>query len=103
MLGGFNATQHLAGNSVITFDEADERKAHVKQSVLVYHCIEEGGILESVTSRAVIEFGMRVWEDRWLITKVVIKRDCPLDNAELYQRAMERAKTDLLRKPKSSV
>lgn len=64
--------------------------------------METEGKLESVTTRAVQEFEMKLWEGRWFIRKLVIKRDCPLDNAGLYQKAMERAKTDQLRMPKGS-
>ncbi|KAF2162720.1 hypothetical protein M409DRAFT_26957 [Zasmidium cellare ATCC 36951] len=101
ILGGFTATQHFAGNAVVTFDPEDEGKAHVKQSVTAYHCIEEDGVLESVTARAVQEFGMECFEGRWVIGRLVIWRSVPLDNGGLYLKAMERAKdVRTLRKPK---
>lgn len=102
VLGGFTATQHVAGNSIVTFNEDDVTKAHVKQSVIAYHCIEEEGRLESVTARAVQELGMEFWEGRWVIRRLVIRRDVPLDQRALYQRAMERAKTEALRKAKGT-
>lgn len=101
-LAGFTATQHMLGNMLITFeDEENLERASVKCQVRAYHCLEgqDGGV-ESVTAHGLWFVDLEVWEGRWVCRKIVIKRDVPLDNAELYEVAKERVEKGMGRDPK---
>ena len=98
-LSGFTATQHFVGSPVITFAEEGKEKAHAMVNVIAYHCIEEeGGVLEEATARGRQEFDLEFWEGKWMIRRMVTKRDCPVGNFELYGKAAQRDKDGLGRK-----
>lgn len=90
-LSGFDATQHITANPVVTFDKSDQTKANVKAVGLAYHCIETDGVLESVTARSNLSYDLELFDDEWALRKVAVKRSIPLDNPKLYETAKKRA------------
>lgn len=99
-LSGFTATQHLLGNAIITFEDDQLKRAHVKSQVHAYHCLEREGKVESVTAHGLWLVDVEFWEGKWVCRKVVIRRDVPLERPELYEVAKARVERGECRKPK---
>lgn len=89
-LAGFTATQHMLGNLLITFEDEGFSKAHVKCQVRAYHCLKRESRIESVTAHGLWFVDVEFWDGKWVCRRIVIKRDVPLDDPELYEVAKAR-------------
>lgn len=98
-LAGFTATHHQLGNCILESNDALDRVSVVSK-VTAFHCIEEaGGVVQSSTGRVNQTMELEKWEGRWVIRKLVLQRDVPLDNAWLYVVAVQRVEEGKGRKP----
>lgn len=90
-MSGFTATHHQLGNPMFECDRALENIT-VSALVTAYHCIDQDGVLESVTARVMQTIDLQLWDGKWMISRVSVARGVPMDNPDLYTKAQERAK-----------
>ncbi|KAK4555222.1 hypothetical protein LTR86_007518 [Recurvomyces mirabilis] len=96
-LGGFDATQHLLSNPLVTFSGPQE--AHIKVYVSAFHGIVTEGKTEGATARVfwlidlVCEDG-----DEWRIKGIKVQLVAPMDHLEVFKIGHERGVAGELRK-----
>lgn len=88
-LDGFDFTQHSAANVLVTLDGD---RAQVRANVTAYHYLaSEPGAVDYCTVRVYWNFGCVRAGDGWLIDRVHIVRDGPIQgDYDVYRRAAER-------------
>jgi 3-phenylpropionate/cinnamic acid dioxygenase small subunit len=89
-LDGFAYTQHSAANVLVTLDGD---RAHVRANVTAYHHVPtEQGIDDYCTVRVYWNLGCVRADGRWLIDRVHVVRDGPVEGYfGVYRIAAERA------------
>jgi 3-phenylpropionate/cinnamic acid dioxygenase small subunit len=89
-LDGFAYTQHSAANVLVTLDGD---RAHVRANVTAYHHVPtEPGIDDYCTVRVYWNLGCVRTDGRWLIDRVHVVRDGPVEGYfGVYRIAAERA------------
>ncbi len=89
-LSGFTATHHQLGNTIVELD-ASLTKASVSAKAIAFHALEQDGVVSSVTAHVNETVDLEKWQGKWVIRRLVVERDVPLDNGGLYLTAHERA------------
>lgn len=97
-LGGFDATQHLLSNPIVTID--NERRAHVRTMVTAFHALKAGANIEGATARVTWDHVLEQDgqdKQKWYITKWVIQGLVPIDRPDLFEQGHKRAHDGQLR------
>ncbi|KAK3674271.1 hypothetical protein LTR78_005740 [Recurvomyces mirabilis] len=96
-LGGFDATQHLLSNPLVTFSSPQE--AHVKVYISAFHGIVTEGKTEGATARVfwLIDLVSKDGEE-WRIKGIKVQLVAPMDHLEVFKIGHERGVAGQLRK-----
>lgn len=94
-LGGFDATQHVLSNPIVTMNA--NGTAHIKIMVNALHAFFEDGTFEGATARVNWDFVLEKSGDRWSVVKWIIVGRMPIDRMDLFEKGHARAKEGKLR------
>lgn len=94
-LGGFDATQHVLTNPLVTMNA--DGTAHIKVMVNALHAFFEEGKVEGAMARVNWEFVLENSGDRWFVVKWIIVGRMPIDGMDIFEKGHARAHDGKLR------
>ena len=94
-LGGFDATQHVVTNPIVSMN--DNGTMHVKVMVSALHGLFIDGGLESAIARVTWNIDLEKDVEQWLIIKMTIGKLVPIDRLDIWEKGQARGHDGKLR------
>ena len=95
-LGGFDATQHLLSNPLVT--PTGPHEAHVKVYISAFHGLVTDGKTEGATARVFWLLDLVSEDEQWKIKGMKVQPIIPMDNLNVFKKGHERGEAGQFRK-----